>query len=119
RVLRRDVLRRVAALPGRSRVDREEDMDAVLLRVANGAVVEIPMVRGIIRVAWVRGALLRDAVGAAPVDVLADLLNSQLAEEGERLRDRPVERLRLVVDANPQVARPLGRSCCRRDERRR
>ena len=61
----------------------------------------------------------RHAVPPTPVEVQPDLLHVQLLEQRERRVDRPVERLRLVVDADAQVAGGVGRLRRRSDQRRR
>src|SRR4029078_11342891 len=55
----------------------------------------------------------------APVEIEPDLLDVELLERRERDVDGPVERLRLVVDADPEVARRLPRLCERTEDDRR
>src|SRR5581483_825304 len=99
------------ALPRWSGVDREEDVDAVLRRVVHRPVVERPRVGRVVGILRVRRAALRDTVRAAPVEVLANLLDVELPEQRERLRDGPVKRLGLVVDADEEELRGVRGLC--------
>ncbi len=94
-------------------------MHAVLVRVPHDAVVERPVVGRVGRVRRVGRSARRDAVTGAPVEVQPHFLHVQLLQHGHRRVDRPVERLRLVVDTDPQVARGMRRLCGRSNQRRR